>query len=365
MNRIRVLLVFLLLSCTILFLANWVVLEGLMTAFNGLFSTVWLSVFLAILILCFILSIIIGMRFYNWATRLYTQISMVWMGAFVYLFMASVAAVIETHFFGHFGQMLAQIGYALALIVAAYGVVHKRNIVIKEIVVGLPKLDPRWLKRKAVLITDIHLGQMQGSAFAQNLVNKINTLSPDILFIGGDLFDGSAVEGILQTLEPFRQFKAPLGSYFVSGNHENYGHHDDFLTTIKKNGIEVLNDQKKVIDGLQLVGVDYLTTTTKSSFKKVLDAMKIDRALPTILLKHEPKHVEIAEQAGIDLQLSGHTHKAQQWPFQYIAYAVYKQFTYDLQKLNELQVYTSSGVGTWGPPIRVGTNSEIVVITFK
>jgi predicted MPP superfamily phosphohydrolase len=116
---------------------------------------------------------------------------------------------------------------------------------------------------------------------------------------------------------------------------------------------------------IQIVGVDYRTTTNSDSYTKVLDSLHIDKNIPSILLKHTPMHIDIAEQAGISLQLSGHSHKAQMFPFSLLTRFIFKGFDYGLKRLNNMQVYTSSGVGTWGPPVRVGTKSEIVRIHFS
>ncbi len=116
---------------------------------------------------------------------------------------------------------------------------------------------------------------------------------------------------------------------------------------------------------VQIVGVDYKTTEKRSDFEKVLSSLPIDANLPSILLKHVPSNLDVAEKRGISLGLFGHTHRAQVFPFSIITHFVYKGFDYGLKKLGKMQVYTSSGVGTWGPPIRVGSNSEIVILNFS
>ena len=116
---------------------------------------------------------------------------------------------------------------------------------------------------------------------------------------------------------------------------------------------------------MPIVWVDYRNSSKSENYKEILKKVAINRNVPSILLKHEPKDWEIAEGAGISLQISGHTHKAQMWPLVYVARMIYKNFTYGLQRFKNMQIYTSSGTGTWGPPMRVGTQSEIVVFTFK
>ena len=105
--------------------------------------------------------------------------------------------------------------------------------------------------------------------------------------------------------------------------------------------------------------------STPAKFKNVLGGLSFDPRRPSVLLKHEPKDIHIAEEAGISFQISGHTHKAQIWPFNYVTSIIYKRFAYGLQKFKKMQVYTSSGIGTWGPPMRLGSDSEIVIFSFE
>jgi hypothetical protein len=189
----------------------------------------------------------------------------------------------------------------------------------------------------------------------------LKQISPDILFIGGDLFDGPSSEETLDNVLLFRNLAVPIGMHFVTGNHESYGKSELFLKKISEAGIRILNNEKVIIDGLQIIGVDFASTAKKEDFKKVLADLQIDRNMPSILLKHEPRYIDIAEQAGIAFQISGHTHKGQQWPLEYFKRIIYGRFIYGLNRLRNIQVYTSSGTGTWGPPMRVGTDCEIVV----
>jgi predicted MPP superfamily phosphohydrolase len=207
----------------------------------------------------------------------------------------------------------------------------------------------------------VHIGQIHNISYLQKVISKIAEQKPDIILIGGDLFDGSipAIKNIVPALR-----KAPLGVYYVTGNHEEFGSNEKFVAAVKDAGIQVLDDKLTEIDGLQLLGVSYSSADETEKFKKLLVAFPIDKNKPSILIKHEPRDIDIAEEAGISLQLSGHTHHAQIWPFRFLPKRIYKGFDYGLKNSGKTQVYTSSGVGTWGPPMRVGTDSEIVIISF-
>jgi predicted MPP superfamily phosphohydrolase len=115
---------------------------------------------------------------------------------------------------------------------------------------------------------------------------------------------------------------------------------------------------------LQIVGVDWAQAANTERFRMILASIAIDREHPSILLKHEPKDLDVASERGISLQISGHTHRAQQWPLEYVARRVYNGYSYGLKNYREMLVYISSGAGTWGPPMRVGTDCEVVVFTF-
>jgi predicted MPP superfamily phosphohydrolase len=123
-------------------------------------------------------------------------------------------------------------------------------------------------------------------------------------------------------------------------------------------------DQMALVHGLQLVGVDYAHANDAGRFSKILSALALDKNKPTILLKHEPNNLHIAEEAGVSLQISGHTHYGQQWPFGLLAQLSYQGYAYGLKPFKNMQMLTSSGIGTWGPPMRIGSNAEMVVITF-
>jgi predicted MPP superfamily phosphohydrolase len=118
------------------------------------------------------------------------------------------------------------------------------------------------------------------------------------------------------------------------------------------------------VDGIQIVGVNYRDATHGEHFRKTLRRTGLDRGQASILLTHAPDRIQVSAEEGISLQLSGHTHHGQFWPWTLVAERMYGKFVYGLQRLGEMQIYTSCGAGTWGPPLRVGSRPEIVAITF-
>lgn len=312
----------------------------------------------------FIAATIIGNWYYNVFTRAYYLVSALWIGSLLYFFLASVAygGIVAV------SSSLAGIGpvlFLVALVASVYGLVHARKIVVTQVAVSLPNLPPTWRGRTALWISDLHLGQIHGPHFARRIVARVEALAPDIIFVGGDLYDGTGAPDLLELTAPLKKLSAPLGVYFITGNHEEYGDCERFLLAIRAAGMRTLVDQMVNVEGLQLLGVDYKNASDPARFKTILEACSINQALPSVLLKHEPNHLDVAAAAGVSLQISGHTHNAQQWPLMYMARRTYQGFAYGLKRFKNMQVYISSGVGTWGPPLRVGTDGEMVYLTFK
>lgn len=215
-----------------------------------------------------------------------------------------------------------------------------------------------------VFVSDFQLGNVFRAGFAERVVKDINELGPYAVFIGGDLYDGVVCDEE-KIIAPLRKLHPPGGTYFITGNHEYYLRDvPRAIAAVRAAGIAVLDDKKVCIGNINVIGVDYRSAHKREDFKRALDRIGVDPLRPTVLLKHEPTDLSIAEEAGVSLTLSGHTHHGQIWPLNFFTWQIYKGFDYGLKKLGGMQVFTSSGVGTWGPPLRLGTRSEIVKIEF-
>lgn len=365
--RALMIAIFLTVSSVFMFVANLVVFEVVAKIFNidTVPELLILGVLLFVLSGSFIFSTILGMRFYNTFTRLYYLLSSIWIGFFTYLFLVSSLYAVSLLIPGFPSEDLGVILVVLALLVSTYGIINARVLKIAKINIALQNLPDAWRGRRAIWISDVHLGQLYGSTFSQKIVDKVNALPHDIIFIGGDLYDGTGAADVTELIAPLGKFTGKLGTYFITGNHEEIGDERVFVSAVRSMGIRTLMDEMIEIDGLQLLGVDYHNNMNKEAFRATISGFALDPHKPSILLKHEPKDIDVARDAGISLQLSGHTHQAQMWPLGYLADFIYKGFAYGLKKSGNLQVYTSSGVGTWGPPMRVGTDCEIVHITFN
>jgi predicted MPP superfamily phosphohydrolase len=225
----------------------------------------------------------------------------------------------------------------------------------------LPNLPDAWHGRRVAVVSDIHVGHIFGPRSVRKVVARLSELQPSAVFLSGDMFDGSVVD-ISKAVEPWAGFRAPCGVYFVTGNHEEIVDRAPYLTALSRGGITVLQNEKIVVNGLQIVGVHDAEAHCRTVYQAVLERANIDPARASILLVHRPGRLDVAENAGISLQVSGHTHAGQFQPFSLLVRLIYGRFGYGHHRHRSLQVVTSSGAGTGGPPFRIGTRSEIVLI---
>jgi predicted MPP superfamily phosphohydrolase len=328
-----------------------------------------LQVTLAVLAFSFVVASLLAWRYSNIAVRVLYKISAVWLGVLSFCFLAACSCWLLYGGGRLFGlhpdrRVLAVVLFALALVVSLYGIVNAAWTRVKRITIKLPNLPESWRGRVAALVSDTHLGHVRGRGFMRRIVAMLTRLHPDIVFIGGDLYDGTAAH-VDELAAPWANLSAPLGAYFVTGNHEEFSDPAKYLNAVQHSGVRVLNNEKVMVDGLQIVGVHFRDSTNDDRFRAVLRQAAVDRDRASILLTHAPDRLKIAEEEGISLQLSGHTHGGQFFPFTWITSRLYGKFVYGLQRLGNLMVYTSYGAGTWGPPLRVGTKPEIVLIQFE
>jgi hypothetical protein len=247
--------------------------------------------------------------------------------------------------------------------VVIFGFYNAQNIRLKFITVKIKNLPPAWQGKTAVQISDVHAGIINNEKFLKNLFDKLSQVRKDIVFITGDYFDSrdGSFEGLAA---PLKELKADKGIYFVTGNHEKYINEEQALSALKNAGVKILKDEIVNIDGLNIAGIDFPgDMQTSTSATKMLEQIKPDE--PTILLYHEPKLIDLAKKSGVDLQLAGHTHAGQIWPLGFFTELIYDQYYTGLHQDGDYTLYTTPGVGTWGPPIRTGNAPEIVIITLE
>jgi len=321
-----------------------------------------------LLAVSFVAASLLSFRYWNGVTRAFYRTSAVWLGIFNFLFLASVGIwltwltqrALGLHW--HERSIVAA-WFAAGLIAAAWGMINASVTRISRVKVSLPNLPAAWQGRTAAMVSDLHLGHVRGATFARNIAARIRQLRPHIIFLAGDLYDGSYAD-LDKLASPLRGLNAPLGNYFVAGNHEELRNPRAHLQAAKNAGLRLLNNEKVIVDGMQIIGVHHHDAAHADRLNAVLKDVAIDREQPSVLLVHAPDQLAVAEQAGISLQLSGHTHRGQFFPWTWLTGRIYKQFVYGLQRFGAMLVYTSSGAGTWGPPLRVCSHPEIVLIQF-
>lgn len=254
---------------------------------------------------------------------------------------------------------------AVACLYTSYGVLNAYRPRVKELTVRIKNLPPVWRQRKIVQLSDVHLGHILGESFMARLVERTNAQKPSIVFITGDLFDGSD-RRLEELIRPLNDLDAPLGTYYVTGNHETFLGTERAYQALKATSVKILKDQMVVIDGVQIIGIAYPERGQHKDLGKVIRNIPgFDPRQPSILLYHSPTNIEQAKAAGIRLQLSGHTHHGQIFPIQFISRLVYGKYYNGLHVEGDYTLYTSSGAGTWGPTMRTGNDPEIAVIHLE
>jgi predicted MPP superfamily phosphohydrolase len=328
----------------------------------------WIGPALGLLSVSFVAASVLAFRYTNPALRAFYKAAAIWLGLLTFLFLAAVSSWIifgvarlagmDVNF-----HRTVELLFAVATLTGLYGVFNASWTRITRTTVRLANLPEAWRGRTAALISDVHLGHVRNGSFLRRVVAKILQEEPDAVFIAGDLYDGTAIDAG-RAAEPLNKLTAPHGVYFVAGNHEQFGDDSKYLRAIAAAGVRVLSSEKVEVDGLQILGVPYRNAAA-GKLASALDGMGLDRERASILLVHAPDHPEIAEAAGVSLQLSGHTHLGQFVPWSWMARRIYRQFVYGLSRIGKMQVFTSSGAGTWGPPLRLGSNPEIVMLQFE
>jgi predicted MPP superfamily phosphohydrolase len=373
--RKRIIVIFLTVVQSILFLGHWFVYEtwthflrppGQIAKSAGVPA---LAIAFAILSVTFVTASLLAQRYSQPVVRLYYKMSAVWLGFFSFAFLAACASwilyrasiLLRLHWQP---QHIAFALFGFAVAASAYGLLNSALTRVTQVTVKLPNLPAAWRGRVAAFVSDTHLGHVRGIGFIKRIVALLSRLQPDIILIGGDMYDGTAADA-RHLAEPLEKLSPPLGTYFVSGNHEEFGDRGKFLDAVRDSGVRVLNNEKVVVDGLQLVGVHHQDSVQPEGFRAILRRARLDPDSASILLTHSPNHLPIAAEEKIGLQLSGHTHAGQFFPFTWITSRIFGPFVYGLKRLGNLLVYTSSGAGTWGPPMRVGTIPEIALISFE
>ena len=242
---------------------------------------------------------------------------------------------------------------------------HHPKVVHRQLVLDRPMASSGTLR--VVAASDLHLGVTIGKRQLQKFVRLINDQQPDLVLLGGDIFDRLLKPVAEQNMaEDLRRIQAPLGVFAVMGNHEYYSERpSDLVAYLQSANIHVLQDQVALVDSnAYIIGRKDISQRNRSDLSLLVSETTKD--WPRILLDHQPMYLEQAAENGIDFQFSGHTHKGQIFPFNLLVDGMFEQ-AHGYLKKGDTHYYISSGLGIWGPVFRIGTQSELLVldITFN
>jgi len=310
-----------------------------------------------------------------------TFLSSMWMGLSLYLFLFALGSDLGftlgkifpifpknlgRRFLFYRRRLVAGIA-AGVIILGGLALQEAHNLNVTRHDVPLRGLPPEMDGFSLVQVSDVHYGMLTESKRLTKIVNRVNELQPDIVVITGDLVD-EGVSHMEEMAAPLSRLKARQGVFAITGNHEYYAGVDRATSILRKAGIKVLRNEVHILPGgIQLLGIDDPTGSRRMGnpipdFDQLLS--RLDRQLPSILLYHQPIHFEKVASAGVDLQLSGHTHGGQLFPIRYISQMIYP-LTPGWHQMGKSYLYVSRGVGTWGPPMRLKSPPELVYIRLR
>ena len=256
---------------------------------------------------------------------------------------------------------MASLGFTVCLL--TYGYFNYKHPDINRIDITLDK-PLQGKPMKVVAISDVHLGNGTRKPQLKKFVEMINAENPDLIVIGGDLIDNSLLPLYQQKMqEELNQLKAPMGIYLAPGNHEYISGMEECERFLKDTPIRLLRDTIVTLpNGLQLIGRDDRSNRRRTPIADLMK--KTDASKPTLLLDHQPYELAKKDSLGIDIQFSGHTHRGQVWPLSLLVDNMYEQ-SHGYRQWSHSHVYVSSGLSLWGPPFRIGTDSDMLVMTIR
>ena len=289
------------------------------------------------------------------------------MGIFLFMLLSFLFTDILNIYFRFSPLRFGLIAFGIAALLSIYSIWNASYQRIKYVDVPIEGLKKNL---KLVHLSDIHIGHFRGAEFLEKMVRKTNDQNADAIFITGDYLDARiALKD--EHFEPLRKLNAPV--YFVEGNHDEHTDIHAINQKMREVGVRVLENEIIQFNGIQIVGLNHMladketydmhASPSKPTVKSTLATLPIQSNQPSILLHHAPNGIKYANQHGIDLYLAGHTHAGQIFPFNLLSELLF-EYNRGLHDFNGTKVFVSEGIGTAGPPMRLGTQSELVVINL-
>lgn len=333
-------------------------------------------------------SLIVGRILENWFINIFSAtliwVGSIWLGALTYfvlfcLVLDMIRLVVKIFKISSPRLILDEkrkfklgiIIVILVFLITAGGAISVFFPVTRTVDINIPKNSLGKNKTiRMVVASDIHLGTLVGKRRFKKLVEAVNTIKPDVVVFAGDIVDEDIGPVIKEDMgAALLEIKPPLGFFGITGNHEYIGGVETSVEYLSSHGMKILRDQATLVgDSFFMVGREDVSSErmggkTRKSLTELF--AEIPDNAPVVLLDHQPFGLRaVAEFGKVDLQISGHTHNGQLWPFNFIVKMIY-EIAYGYGKIGDTQFYVSNGYGTWGPPLRVGNRPEIVVMNLN
>ena len=362
-----------------IFLRGWQAIPKI-----SLYKTAYVIIFL-LLSLSFFAGRILERYTISAASNIFIWSGSLWLGLMAYLFLSVLLIDIlrASNFFFNFFPDFIYANYgktkliiaagtlALSVLIVVAGFINECIPNIKKIELTIPKKAGNIKSLHIAMASDIHMGTIISNSRLEKLVSTINDLKPDIVLLPGDIVDEDLRPVIKNNLgDILKTFKSKYGTYAITGNHEYIGGAEAAVKYLTAHNINMLRDSAVKINGsFYIVGredrsIKQFSGLERKDLKIIIK--DIDCRLPVILMDHQPFSLHKTAESCVDLQLSGHTHHGQLWPFNFITSMIY-EISHGYKKIENTNFYVSSGYGTWGPPIRTSSRSEIVdiILHFK
>jgi predicted MPP superfamily phosphohydrolase len=297
-------------------------------------------------------------------------VSAFWLGTVLWLFIALVMSFVFKFFIRNIQiwRYVAISLFVFAFGVSFYGLYNSQRIDIVTKDIYIADLSDSLVGKKAIFMADNHYGSLHTEKKAKRDVSLFESIGSDMVFVAGDFFDRDKVD-MDRFVEPYSSYNPPMGKYFISGNHETYSGLERSVSILESAGFKYLDNKVLDIGGVQVLGVPYASSRDGGDDKKVTGDVflnpEYDQSLPSIVLKHVPINTDQLIRDNVVFSFFGHTHHGQMWPFSVLVKSIYKEFYYGSVVKGGTIFYTTSGIGGWGPPQRIGTDSEILLLTFN
>ena len=291
------------------------------------------------------------------------NIGSVWLVFTLYMVLALLITDISRLFVPTLKTYGFVVSFGFTVCLLTYGYFNYKHPDINHLDITLDK-PLQGQPMKIVAISDVHLGNGTRKPQLQKFVEMINAQEPDLIIIGGDLIDNSLIPLYQQKMaEELNQLKAPMGIYLAPGNHEYISGMEACEQFLKGTPIRLLRDSIVTLpNGLQLIGRDDRSNRRRLPIAELMK--QADSTKPTLLIDHQPYEVTKKDSLGIDIQFSGHTHRGQVWPLSLLVENMYEQ-SHGYRRWTNSHVYVSSGLSLWGPPFRIGTKSDMLVMRVR